>query len=188
MWTKESIETFMKDYGFKPNMTKPEIKELPSMLHPDEKLHGLLEGMLKRVHNNDINGNGIVIATNKRIIFFRKSIIGTVTKEEIPISKVSSASYRKGLMFSSVAVITASNEAVVEQCDKTVAKRFSETVQKLISDLDTPLGQTAVPQSTPVAVNSGPDLGQLEKLFDLKQKGILTEEEFNAQKAKLLGL
>jgi hypothetical protein len=91
-------------------------------------------------------------------------------------------------MFSSVAVITASNEAVVEQCDKTVAKRFSETVQKLISDLDTPLGQTAVPQSTPVAVNSGPDLGQLEKLFDLKQKGILTEEEFNAQKAKLLGL
>ncbi|HET6995215.1 MAG TPA: PH domain-containing protein [Chitinophagaceae bacterium] len=189
MWTKEALETFMKDFGFKPSMTKPEIKELPSLLSPDEKLHGLLEGMLKRVHNNDINGNGLVIATNKRIIFFRKSIIGTVTKEEIPISKVSSASFRKGLMFASVAVITASNEAVVEQCDKTLANRFSQVVQKLISDLGTPFGQTAAPQPVNGATNGAPDLSlQLEKLFELKQKGILTEDEFSAQKAKLLGL
>ena len=30
-------------------------------------------------------------------------------------------------------------------------------------------------------------LDQLKKLFDLKQKGILSEEEYLAQKAKLLG-
>ena len=29
-------------------------------------------------------------------------------------------------------------------------------------------------------------LGQLEKLAELKQKGIITEEEFNKQKSKLL--
>ncbi len=33
----------------------------------------------------------------------------------------------------------------------------------------------------------GDTLDQLEKLADLKSKGILTEEEFAAQKAKILG-
>ena len=136
MHTKESIDAFMQAFGFKPSSTKSEIKELPNLLSPEEKLIGLLEGWLKKIHNRDINGNGLVILTSKRVIFFRKSIIGTVTKEEIPISKVSSASYRKGLMFSSVAIITSGNEAVVEQCDKTTAQRFSDEVQKLISNLE----------------------------------------------------
>lgn len=179
MWTKERVENFMTEFGFKPSLTKPEIKELPSLLHPDEKLLGLLEGLLKRIHNRDVNGNGIVIATNKRLIFFRKSIIGTVTKEETPISRVSSASFRKGLMSSSVAITTSNNESVVEHCDKTVGKKFIEVVQNLISGLDTP-SHTPIPQDN--------NLNQLEKLFELKQKGILTEDEFLSQKAKLLGL
>src|SRR5262245_56942687 len=136
MHTKESIDAFLQEYGFKPSQTKSEIKELPNVLQPEEKLIALLEGWLKKIHNRDVNGQGLVILNNKIVIFFRKSIIGTVTKEEIPISKVSSASYRKGLMFASLAIITSNNEAVVEQCDKTNAQRFSDEVQKAISNLD----------------------------------------------------
>ena len=33
-----------------------------------------------------------------------------------------------------------------------------------------------------------PDLDQLEKLAELKEKGIITEEEFNAKKKQILGL
>ncbi len=178
MHTKESVEVFMKDFGFKPLTTKSEIKELPNLLSPEEKLLGILEGMLKKVHSRDINGNGIVILTNKRVIFFRKSIIGTVTKEEIPISKISSASFRKGILSSSIAIITSGNEAVVEHCDKTVANRFIDEVQKQISNLDSPPAAALNPSSS--------NIDQLEKLFEMKLKGILTEEEFLAQKAKLL--
>lgn len=32
------------------------------------------------------------------------------------------------------------------------------------------------------------DLDQLEKLAELKEKGIITEEEFNAKKKQILGL
>ena len=183
MWTKDKLEDFMKSFGFKPNMTRPEIKELPSLLHPDEQLCGLLEGELKRIHNRDYNGNGLVIATNKRIIFFRKSFIGTVTKEEIPVPRVSSISFRKGLIFSSVTITTASNDSVVENCDKATGKKFSDVVQSLISDL---ASRDNTGESHRAA--SPPDhLAQLEKLFGLKEKGILTEEEYLAQKAKLLG-
>ncbi len=183
MWTKEKLESFMSSFGFKPNMTKPEIKELPSLLHPEENLLGLLEGQLKRIHNRDFNGYGLVIATNKRIIFFRKSIIGTVTKEETPITRVSSASFRKGLLSSSIAITTSNNDSVVEHCDKTIGKKFIDVVQNLISDLDSKASQPVQSQR----VQQDNNLAQLEKLFDLKQKGILTEEEFLSQKAKLLG-
>jgi|GEM_PF-2210483 len=187
MWTKESIEKFMVDFGFKPRKTQPEIKDLPTILYPDEKLHGLIEGVLTRVHNREINGNGLVIATNKRIIFFRKSFLGIVTKEEIPITKVSSSSFRKGLMFSSVAIIASNNEAVVEYCDKDIGRRFNDTVQKLISNLETHTEHSVTQNNSQVSRTSSSGIEQLEKLFDLKQKGILTEEEYAAQKAKLLG-
>jgi len=186
MYTKETIDAFIKEIGFKPNMTKAELKELPNVLSPNEKLLRIIEGFLKKIHNRDINGHGIVFVTDKRVVFFRKSFIGTVTIEEIPVSKISSVSFRKGMMYASIAIITSGNEAVVEQCDKDEAKRFTENIQTLISGLGTPAPVAVAPLAA--AASSTGHLDQLEKLFDLKQKGILTEDEFTVQKAKLLGI
>ena len=48
--------------------------------------------------------------------------------------------------------------------------------------------QYAPPPPAPAAADSGDDMiAQLEKLGALHDKGILTDEEFAAQKAKLLG-
>jgi len=179
MWTKEKIDSFMAGYGFKPQNTKSEVKELPNILHPDEELHGLLNGFLKQGKNND--SLGVLIATNKRIIFYRKSIIGTVTKEEIPIRMITSSMYRKGLMTSAVAIITANNETVVDCFDKKETERFSEIVNKLVSEHHNTIKNNAQPKQAQLS-----NLEQLEKLFELKQKGIITEEEFNQQKLKLL--
>jgi hypothetical protein len=44
------------------------------------------------------------------------------------------------------------------------------------------------PPPPPAAVDDGADMiAQLEKLGELRDKGILTDEEFAAQKARLLG-
>lgn len=51
--------------------------------------------------------------------------------------------------------------------------------------------QQAMQQQAPPPASAGPSdetIAQLEKLGQLKAQGILTEEEFSAQKAKLLGL
>ncbi|AFD06236.1 PH domain-containing protein [Solitalea canadensis] len=87
MWTSERIDEFSKSFGHKPFSTKSEMKELPNLLKADEQLLGLLEGNLKEIHGRNVAGQGLVIVTDKRVIFFRKSFIGTVTKEETPISK-----------------------------------------------------------------------------------------------------
>ncbi len=48
--------------------------------------------------------------------------------------------------------------------------------------------QMAPPQAAPAPAAAGPSvIDQLKELASLKDAGILTEAEFNAQKAKLLG-
>ena len=48
--------------------------------------------------------------------------------------------------------------------------------------------QAAAPPPPPAAPAGDPTIAELEKLAALKQQGILTEEEFAAAKAKLLGI
>ncbi|MFN8105712.1 MAG: SHOCT domain-containing protein [Acidimicrobiia bacterium] len=47
--------------------------------------------------------------------------------------------------------------------------------------------QEAAPAAAPAAASQGDVIDQLQRLGDLKAQGILTEDEFAAQKAKLLG-
>ncbi|MEI7615719.1 MAG: SHOCT domain-containing protein [Actinomycetota bacterium] len=48
--------------------------------------------------------------------------------------------------------------------------------------------QAKVQQAAPQASSTGDQIAQLEKLAQLKKEGILTEAEFAAKKAQILGL
>ena len=60
-----------------------------------------------------------------------------------------------------------------------------------LEELEAQQAQQAQPQQyappPPPAAASGDALVQLQKLAELKAQGILTDEEFNTQKARLLG-
>jgi hypothetical protein len=46
--------------------------------------------------------------------------------------------------------------------------------------------QAPYPSAVPAPAAAGPPIEQLKELANLKEQGVLTEEEFAAQKAKLL--
>ena len=50
-----------------------------------------------------------------------------------------------------------------------------------------PASQQAPPPPAPAAPSTGDTIQQLKDLGELKAQGILTEEEFTAEKAKILG-
>lgn len=55
--------------------------------------------------------------------------------------------------------------------------------------IDGPAPAAAAPAATPPSAGGEPDyISQLERLAELKEKGILTEEEFQAKKQQILGL
>lgn len=80
------------------------------------------------------------------------------------------------------AVVAGTATAVSNRVSRRQAERWATQDQ----------GQYAQPQyvetqPAPAAAAGGSTVDQLKELAELKQQGILTEEEFTAQKAKILG-
>jgi hypothetical protein len=80
--------------------------------------------------------------------------------------------------------------AVVAGTATAVSNRVSRRQARRWGYLDEPQG-SAEPEPAPAAAPAPPPaadpIAQLKELAALKDQGILTEEEFAAQKAKLLG-
>lgn len=155
-------------------LNKREVAELPTILMDDENIEKLSAGFLDEGKGS--TGNGLLIATNYRVIFIDKPMIGIGIKmEDFPYDKISSVSVETGFLKGVIKIICSGNTAKINLING--AKEFSEFVRQ-----KTMTKPVANQQTT-----SEPDiLGQIEKLADLKQKGILTEEEFNDKKASLL--
>jgi len=181
MNTPESIYKFCEEFGYKPTMaTKTEYKALPSIIAPDETLLGVVEGILQTMGNSKIEKWGILMATNKRVVFYSKNIMGIERKEDFPLSRISSVSYRKGIMYGAVYLTAASSDILMDSIDKSKAEKIVNVINDLLSKTQSQ-GNTTVNNNESVAT-------QIEKLFDLKQKGILTDDEFSQQKSKLLNI
>ena len=187
MWTKEKIDKFMSINGFSPKKTKREIKELPNILYADEELCGLLEGHITHGLEGGITASseGLVIATNKRVIFFHKSkFFGVISQQEMQLNTIVSCRYSKGILFSTISISTANNHITADWCDKQDTERFNKIVNGLLSEQNSVNTNNKQNRQAQKKCN----FEQLEKLFELKQKGIITEKEFYQQKEKLLSI
>lgn len=180
MHTYENVIRFCNTINFRPGQTNSEIKILHTILHPDEELKYILEGNLKKIHNRNINGIGLAITTNKRVIFLRKSIIGTLTNEDVLLSKISAVSNRKGILLSSVTVTTSNNEATIDNCNKTAADIFTNITRNELNNSNSISQEKNTIQNTPSKYD------ELEKIFEFKSKGIISEEEYNIEKRRIL--
>ena len=69
------------------------------------------------------------------------------------------------------------------------AQRSAEAAQAQDAPpADAPVDETAAPEAAAPEAAESPDIQELRQLAALKDQGILTEEEFSAKKAQILGL
>jgi hypothetical protein len=94
-------------------------------------------------------------------------------QDELPLHQISSLSHRTGLIFGELHIATSGGYCILERIPKDEAAKIAAIISTLI--------RTASPMTGPVDVAS-----QLERLAALLEKGLLTKDEFAAQKAKLL--
>jgi hypothetical protein len=91
------------------------------------------------------------------------------------------------------AVVAGTATAVSGRVQRRQAERFAGRDAQIYAEREQAYQQQAYPQQqpNPVPASAPPGetdtLGQLQKLGDLRKQGILTDEEFAAQKAKILG-
>lgn len=176
MPTLEQVKEKVKNLdGCSRFIGKWEINELPKILCEDEDILRLSDG----VYNQ---GLGIVVATNKRVLFLNKGILSSQI-EDFGYNKISSIQCNKGLALASLVIYTAGNKAVIDSMGKEDAQYFADCIRARISQGDS---TSQIQQNgTPVG-NTDDVVSKLERLAKLKEQGILTDEEFAQQKAKIL--
>lgn len=158
---------------------KREIKQLPDILWEDEKVESIVQGMYSK-------GLGILVATNKRLVFVDKGMIYGLTVETFPYKNISSIQYSTGLLYGKLTIFSSGNKSEIDNVGKKEVRLFSEFVRNKLSSLDEPL-ENRNKMDDHGSYNSSPGkITQLERLAELKEKGILSEEEFAAEKEKIL--
>jgi hypothetical protein len=86
------------------------------------------------------------------------------------------------------AVVAGTATAVSNRVSRRQYNRWSAQDQQQYYQQQAPAPAVAVAAAAPAAVASRPDpIQQLKDLAELKNQGILTDAEFAAQKAKVLG-
>lgn len=148
-----------------------EIKELPNVLWPDEKLENIIQGFYN-------GGNGILVATNKRLVFVDKKMIFGIRVEDFPYDRITNIKYETSLLYGKLTIYTAAKKAVIDQVTKSSVRSFGDWIRARISPatgnvLDRDSGQAD-------------SIAKLERLVKLKAEGILSEDEFIEQKRRIL--
>lgn len=153
---------------------RKEIRSAQHMLHGDERVLQLGQGTYG-------GKQGLVILTGQRLFFFEKSW-GAQTVEEFPIKSISSVSVDAKRRGEKLKIHASGNVAEIENMGHGQGDELARQVRKLVE------GQSAAPAPTaPVAQAPSDPIEQLKRLAELRDAGVLTDEEFNAKKAELLG-
>ena len=88
--------------GFESFLGRKEIKELPSILWEDEKVENIIQGTYN-------NGNGVLVATNIRLVFVDKGLLFGLKVEDFPYDKISSIQYETGILMGKLTIFTSGN-------------------------------------------------------------------------------
>lgn len=136
--------------------------------------HSVFGAYETKIMGNDSVRNGIFAATNKRLVFYSKKLTG-YDLEVFPYSNISSIEMGKNMMGHHISFFSSGNKAHMKWIKNNGVAEFVSYVKAQMGKKDAGGG-------------ASDPMDQLKKLAELKQQGILTEEEFAAKKKQLLGL
>ena len=158
--------------------TAKEVSHLPEILHDDENIKYLTSGLMDGT-------TWLVVCTQKRVILLDHGFLFGFKQSEMNLENINSISFQTGLLFGAIEIWHGGARMLIENCDKKTVKPFTDAVNAAMQAIKK--GQGSASQA-PVTSSSDDVVSQLERLASLMEKGILSQEEFQAQKKKLLGL
>ena len=108
-------------------------------------------------------------------------VVGRRIKMHLPYEGIAQVNISRGILTSDITIINkgGSDNLTIKALNKSKAEKAKKLIQKKIEEAKLQSGNT-------ISVTSGAD--EIAKLADLKEKGILTEDEFQSKKKQILGL
>jgi hypothetical protein len=124
------------------------------------------------------NGTGLIVLTDRRLLFVQDGVMSKKS-EDFPIDKVSSVQWSSGLILGAITIFASGNKTEIKNVNKDDGKEIVDAVRARLST------STAKPSAAASALQ--PDIiRQIKQLGELREAGVLSQEEFEAKKAELL--
>ena len=176
---------------FSKRMHIGERKMLYDILDSSESVKSLVGGTFRADTNRLHKHNGVAIATDKRVVFLDKGILGSTEVQEMPYRNVEAITYSTGMLMAGVQITGRgiSSFRIEDIRQKDSVRPFVDCVRSHVDAVaitDNPSmdkSQQAIDWTPAVSVAD-----EIEKFGQLVEKGILTPEEFAAKKQQLLGI
>lgn len=120
----------------------------------------------------------LIVLTDRRIIFLDKGLIYGLKQSVIDLAKVNTVSGQTGILFGAISIQDGASNRTIKNVPKGTVIKFTNKLEEALQ---------ALRDGKKSATTSTDDVyAKLEKLASLRERGILTPDEFDQEKAKLL--
>jgi hypothetical protein len=152
---------------------RKEVRHLHNVLRVSETVLELGQGQYD-------SKQGLVVLTNERMFFFEKSL-GSETIEEFPLAVINSLSINKKMTGETLKIFSSGNQSEIKSM-------MHGQGDALIRAYHTAKQAPVSPKASGAPTSAAADpFAQIERLGELRGKGLLSDAEFEAKKAEVLG-
>lgn len=180
----KEINKFFTTMGFKKN-----YERIEKYLSGDEEVLYARNGNVRMDFSGELKESGfsikdkspvIFMITNKRLLIYFK-VLFEEKLEQVPISEIRAFDFKRNSMTTSVFRITSLTKTV--DIDLTCQ---AKEVEYLNGVLEMAINKNKVGSTEVIDRGSEDTIETIKKLAELKENGVLTEEEFQQKKTELL--
>lgn len=158
-------------------LIKRELRHLQEILLPEEELLTMARGKVDHL-------TWLMAVTDRRVLLMRKGVLFGHRQLEVPVHKIKSVSYKTGLFKGAIFVDTEAGTVVLESVVKKGVPEVCSVICEALAAADGRAPSVSARGSG--RASGGSLVAQLERLSDLRDKGVLTDREFLAQKRRLV--
>lgn len=160
------------------------LQDASPVLMPGEQVIDATTGIAEVTRmGSKTNRRATILVTDRRVIIFSRKL-GGYDAQDYAYGLLTGVDHKKGMTAGHINLRASGDSANVQQVQKDDVERISQLIRDRMALSHQPAQQTPVPSNGGGRVSVA---DELEKLARLRDSGVLSDEEFASQKAKLLG-
>ena len=167
--------------------TMKEMNRLPEQLQTGEVVFCFTAGVMSKTGDSNSSDFGmstwLVVLTDRRFLFLDAALLtSSVDVHSILHKNVQAVRVAQGFVLGKINIDTGGRSTLIDNCEKKTIKVLGDLANEWLQVIED--RKSSPPESPAVSVDSG--LDKLKKLGELKALGLVSEQEFNDAKAKIL--
>lgn len=172
---KEEMKRLASVVSDAPFGTKKEFFHLPEILNAGETPLAIASGQM--------DGNTwLITLTNKRVIFLDKGMLFGVKQVDVNLQNIVSVGGKTGLLLGEITISTSGQNYTIKNVMKASVIPFTN----LVNETRNNTAQSSQTTAQSSVASQDDIIVKIERLAKLKADGVLTDEEFQQQKQRVL--